>query len=142
MMTLKRTAPFLMIVFAFLISTPVHAQWMTIVRKVKSMRTSQTDVATVIIDAKTFRIYQAVIDTLTSNPKFQITSRDNTKRLVEFTNGNNKVSMQIDSLATGLSQITVAANHSDNAPKQPTDIAVDAIFGVCHKVGVKCTLDK
>jgi hypothetical protein len=142
MTTFKKASPFLMIVFAFLLSTPIHAQWMTIARKVKSMRTSQTDVATVIIDAKTFRVYQAVIDTLTSNSKFKITNRDNTKRLVEFTNGNNTVSMQIDSLATGLTQITVAANHSDNASKQQTDFAVDAIFGVCHKVGVKCTVDK
>ena len=133
---------FLMIGFAFLVSTSVNAQFITIARKVKSMRTGQTDVATVIIDAKTFRVYQAVIDTLTSDPKFKISNRDNAKRLVEFTSGTYKVSMQVDSLAIGLSQITVAANHSDNSPKQPKDIAVDAIFRVCSKVGVKCTLDK
>lgn len=133
---------FLMIGFAFLVSTSVNAQFITIARKVKSMRTGQTDVATVIIDAKTFRVYQAVIDSLTSDPKFKISNRDNAKRLVEFTSGTYKVSMQVDSLAIGLSQITVAANHSDNSPKQPKDIAVDAIFRVCSKVGVKCTLDK
>lgn len=133
---------FLMIGFAFLVSTSVNAQFITIARKVKSMRTGQSDVATVIIDAKTFRVYQAVIDTLTSDPKFKISNRDNAKRLVEFTSGTYKVSMQVDSLAIGLSQITVAANHSDNSPKQPKDIAVDAIFRVCSKVGVKCTLDK
>ena len=106
------------------------------------MRTSQTDIASVLIEAKTYRVYQAVIDTLISDTKFEITNRDNAKRLVEFTKGKNKVSIQIDSLANGLSQITVAANHSDNAPKQATDIAVEAIIKVCNKIGIKCTLDK
>ena len=132
----------LMIGFAFLLSSPIHAQFITIARKIKSMRTSQTDVATVIIDAKTYLVYKAVVDTLTSDPKFKITSRDNVKRFVEFTNGTNKVSIQIDSLTTGLSQVTVAANHSDASPKQPADLAVDAILRVCNAVGVKCTLDK
>jgi hypothetical protein len=106
------------------------------------MRTSQSDIATVIIDAKTFRVYKAVLDTLTSDPKFAINSRDDTKHFVEFTVGTNKVSMQIDSLSVDLSQITVAANHAENAPKQAKDLAVEAIVRVCSKVGVKCTLDK
>jgi len=82
------------------------------------------------------------IDTLTSGQKFEIISRDNAKWFVEFTNRTYKVSMQVDSLENGLAQITVASMHSDNSPKQTTDIAVDAIFRVCHMVGIKCTLDK
>jgi len=142
MKTNKLYPLFLLIGFVFLTSTPISAQWVTIARKVKSMRTTQTDVATVIIDARTFRVYQAVIDTLASETKFEITNRDNARRLVEFDNGTYKVTIQVDSLANGLSQITVAANHSDNSSKQPTDIAVDAIFRFCNKVGIKCTLEK
>jgi hypothetical protein len=123
-------------------SIPIQAQFVTIARKIKSMRTSETDIATVIIDAKTYRVYRAVIDTLTSNPKFTINSRDDAKRFVEFTTGPNKVSMQIDSLAIDLCQITVSAKHSENATKQSTSIAVEAVLRVCDKVGVKCTLDK
>ena len=126
----------------FLASLPVHAQWVTLTRKIKAMHTSQTDVATVIIEAKAFRVYQAVIDTLMSDPKFVITNKDKEKRLVEFTKETNKVSIQIDSLANGLSQVTVAANHSDKAPVQATDNAVEAVIKVCNKVGIKCTLDK
>ena len=84
-----------MIGFGFLIAIPVHAQFVTIARKIKSMRTSQADVASVILEAKTFRVYKAV-----------------------------------------------SAVHSANAPKQPTDMAVEAIVTVCHKAGIKCTLDK
>ena len=106
------------------------------------MHSGSTDVATVILDAKTFKVYWAVIDTLTTNPKFKISQRDNTKRFVEFTAGTCKVSMQVDSLASALSQITVSSAHADNAEKQTTDIAVDVIQTVCQKLGIKCTQDK
>jgi hypothetical protein len=128
--------------FVFLISIPVHAQFVTLARKIKSMHTSQTDVATVMIDAKTFVVYKAVIDTLTSNPKFAVTGRDNIKRQVEFTKGPYKVTMQVDSLANELCQITVSAAHADNTQKQATDMAVEAIEGICHKLGKTCTHDE
>jgi hypothetical protein len=132
----------LFIGFAVLVSMPVQAQFITIARKIKAKHTSQSDVATVTIDAKTVRVYQAVIDTLTSNPKFEITRRDNPKRTVEFTRESYTVSIKVDSLAADLSHITVTAAHSDQSPQQPTDIAVNAILGIGHKLGIPCTLDK
>jgi hypothetical protein len=142
MTTCKRYSFLLITGLVLLISLPVQSQFITIGRKIKSMRTSTTDVATVIIDAGTFRVYQAVIDTLTSDPKIEVTRRDNSERFVEFKHGTNTVSMKVDSLANGISQITVSAAHSTNAPKQTTDMAVDAIIRVCDKVGIKCTPDK
>jgi hypothetical protein len=142
MTTYRQYSLFLMIGLVFIVSAPLHAQWATIARKIKSMHTGQTDVATVMIDARTFRVYGALIDTLTSDPKFKVISRNNADRQVEFTNGTYTVSMKVDSLANGLSQITVAASHLENSPKQATGIAIDAITGVCHKVGIKCTVDK
>jgi hypothetical protein len=61
---------------------------------------------------------------------------------VEFTRGKADVTLKVDSLADGLSQITVSAAHVDDAEKQSTDYAVEAILGVCTKAGIKCTLDK
>jgi hypothetical protein len=143
--TMKRSKPFsffLVIGFAILFSAPVQAQWITITRKIRSLRTSQADVATVMIEGSTFKVYRAVIDTLTSNPKFQVTGRKDAERLVEFTRGTSKISMKVDSIANGLSQITVSAAHADNVQQQATDIAVSAVFSICKKVGVTCTLDK
>ena len=106
------------------------------------MHTSKSDIATVILDAKTYRVYAIIIDTLTTNKKFEISSRDNAKRFVEFTNQTYKVSMQVDSLEKSLTQITVVSMHSDNSQKQATDIAVKAILRICQLVGIKCTVDK
>ncbi|MCX6285061.1 MAG: hypothetical protein NTW31_12600 [Bacteroidetes bacterium] len=142
MKTLQHYSLLLIILCSFIFSSTASAQFITIARKIKSMHSGSTDVATVILDAKTFKVYGAVIDTLTTNAKFKISQRDNTRRFVEFTTGTYKVSMQVDSLAVGLSQITVSSAHVDNSAKQTTDIAVDVILTVCRKLGVKCTLDK
>ncbi len=106
------------------------------------MRTSEADVATVILEARTFRVYQAIMDTLTTNKKFEISSSDNAKRFVEFTIRNYKVSMQVDSLESGLTQITVVSVQSDKSQKQTTDIAVEAIIKASQMAGIKCTADK
>ena len=126
---------------ALSVSTPVHAQFITLARKIKGMHTGDTDVATVILDARTFRVYKAVIDTLSSDPKIRILKKDPEKRTVEFNNGSNTVTMKVDSLETGLSQITVTTPHSGSQQNKETDHAVEAILLVCKKMGIKCTLD-
>jgi hypothetical protein len=128
--------------FLFLASVPVHAQFVTIARKIKSMHSTHADVATVLVDAKTYRVYKAVVDTLTRNKKFGISKIDNAQRQVEFTRGKSDVTLKVDSLSDGFSQITVSATHVDDAEKQSTDYAVDAILSVCRKAGIQCTVDK
>lgn len=125
-----------------LISATADAQWVTIARKVKSMRTGTTDIAHVIIDAGTANVYRAVIDTLTSNPKVDITLRDDKKRQVQFNNELYIVGIQVDSLGAKLSQITVAAVSEGIVPQSKTDMAVKTIFGVCSKAGIKCELEE
>jgi|WetSurMetagenome_2_1015567.scaffolds.fasta_scaffold721202_1 hypothetical protein len=127
--------------FILFISVPVDAQFVTIARKVKSMRTSSADIATVIIDAGATNVYRAVIDTLTTDPKFTITQRDNSRSFVEFSRESYIISIQVDSMAVNLSQITVASAAAGRLQMQPTDMAVDAIFRICEKAGVKCTID-
>jgi hypothetical protein len=105
------------------------------------MHTSRADVATVLLDAKTYRVYKAVVDSLSTDTKAKITSIKNDERLVEFTHGTATISLKVDSLANGLSQITVSAAHSDDSPKQPTDMAVEAILRVCQKIGIKCSVE-
>ena len=142
---MNRSSLFVLLILAgIIISLPatVHSQFVTIARKIKTMHTGQADIATVIIDAKTFRVYQAVIDTLKSNPKYQITSRKNAENSVEFKVKTFTVTLKVDSLANGLSQITVSASPPGDPAKQATGTAVETIMGVCHKAGIQCTLDK
>jgi hypothetical protein len=142
---MKRSSVFFFLLMTMVIisvSAPVQAQFVTIARKIKTLRTGQSDIATVIIDARTFLVYQAVIDTLKSNPKFQITHRNNAENSVEFNIQTYTVTMKVDSLANGLSQITVSAAPPGDSGKQATNMAVEAILGVCNKAGIKCTFDQ
>jgi hypothetical protein len=121
------------------ISGQISAQFLTIARKIKSMKSDGKDVSTVILDAGAAKVYTALIDTLESQPKFRITAKDDIKKHVEFEGGGSSLSMQVDSLDVRLSQITVLAVASGDAPPASTDAAASAILGVCRKVGLYCT---
>jgi hypothetical protein len=120
----------------------VHAQFITLARKIKAKHTPQADVATVVIDAKTYRVYEAVIDTLTTNGKFKISQRNNEQRLVEFTNGTMSVSMKVDSLAPEQARVTATAPVSESSDRPVSDVAIKAVVAVCQKLGIKYTIEK
>lgn len=123
------------------VAVPVNAQFITIARKIKSMNTPSADIAYVIIDAGAAKVYQAVIDTLTTDPKFSVIKEDKSRNYVEFSRKEQKIAIQVDSLATGLSHLTVTAPVTGKEAQKPTDPAIDAIFKICEKAGVKCTID-
>jgi hypothetical protein len=142
---MKRSSVFFILLVTVVIisvSAPVQAQFLTIARKIKTMKTGQADIATVIIDARTFRVYQALTDTLKSNPKYQVISSNKEENSVEFKIKTYTVTMKVDSLAKGLTQITVSAAPPGDSGKKAANMAVEAIMGVCHKAGITCTLDQ
>ena len=136
-------ARILLILIALLaVTTSVDAQFITIARKVKSMHTPKTDVATVLLEAKPFMVYKAVTDTLAAGKQFGAITRHDDKRQVEFTRNDCKITLKVDSLEAKLAQITVASDHQEGAVKPVSDYAVETIVRACKAVGVKCTVDK
>jgi hypothetical protein len=131
----------MLVAFILILTSLANAQFITIARKIKSMNTASTDIASVIIDAGATNVYKAVIDTLTTDPKFKVTHREDVKNFVEFSKEACIVSIKVDSLAMNLSQITVAAESCQKQQRKQTDMAIDAIFIVCNKVGIKCTIE-
>jgi hypothetical protein len=130
--------------FGFMVCLPqsLSAQFITIARKIKTIQNENKEGAKVILDAGASAVYRAIIDTLNSVSNIEISKKDNVKKLVEFSTGENAISMQVDSLATGLSQITVLAVQTGNSSRKPTEAAVNAILAVCHKIGINCTLQE
>jgi hypothetical protein len=116
------------------------AQFVTIARKIKSMRSGGNEVATVILDASAGTVFKALSDTLFSLKDVTVTRRESGTRRVEFNKGGSAVSMQVDSLDRALSQITVLASGSNSDGQPVTDLAVRAILGVCKKVGKSCSV--
>lgn len=104
------------------------------------MKSNGQDVATVIMDAGAARVYQAVIDTLNSQHTATISKKDKVQKKVEFTSNGNTITLQVDSIQPKLSQITVLAVQDGSASKKATDVAVNVILSVCHKLGLQCSL--
>ena len=118
---------------------PVSAQFVTLARKIKAKMTDGKQVASVILDAGATKVYLAVTDTLTSDKRSKILKREDARKFVEFTHDDLSLTMQVDSLGAGLSQITVQAEKSGSSSQKTTDAAVKAVLAVCHKMGLKCT---
>lgn len=132
----------LVLIFLVFLSVAGQSQFIAIARKIKSMSAGKTDVATVILDAGAASVFRAMTDTLSSDPKFSDIQPDPVRRMVKFSKGNCSITMKVDSIAEGASQITVAAENPPDTQPGQADLAVDAILRVCHKAGIKCTVDK
>ena len=117
-----------------------QAQFITLARKIKSMNSGNKDVATVILDAGCTKVYRAVADTLASDPTCRIIKRDDAKKLVEFSHDPYTLTIQVDSMAAGVSQITVLAENQGKSTQNTSDKAANVILAVCKKVGLHCTL--
>jgi hypothetical protein len=134
----------LLIVSTLLIMTvfPARSQFVTLARKIKSKISGDGQESTVVLDAKTYKVYKAVIDTVTKVPQLKITKRDDSKRTIEYANGTNTISMKVDSLDTGYSKITVTAMDSGQPSPKTAEVTINAITVVCKKLGIKCTVDQ
>jgi len=141
MITLNKRSVLIIIVLVGSV-LPAQSQFIAIARKIKSMHTQAAEVSTVILDAHTYKVYRAVTDTVTSNPRLRIISRDDHKRVLSFISGTSKVKMEVDSLGEVTSKITVSATDSVQPPAKTTEVAVKAIQGVCKKLNIKCTVEE
>jgi len=94
------------------------------------------------LDAQSYKVYRAVTDTVTSNPRLKIISRDDHKRVICFRSGTSKVKMEVDSLGEVTSKITVSVTDSVQPPAKTTEVAVKTIQGVCKKLNIKCTVEE
>jgi hypothetical protein len=136
----KRNLILILLGFMICCPMPASAQFVTIARKIKAKLSDGKDVASVILDAGASKVYNAVTDSLTSDSRCRILKRDDAKKFVEFTHDSNSLTLQVDSLASGLSQITAVAEKSKNSSDNTANSAVQAVLRVCHLVGTKCTL--
>ncbi len=128
------------IAMVLLASQVAPAQWVAIARSVKRMRTNDLDVAMVMLEAKPERVYQTVIATTTGDTRLKIVNRDDTNRLVEFTNGSRNVAIQVDAVAEGLTQLTIGAPSPKRRQKSTTDLVLEQVLKVCQQMGVNCTV--
>ncbi len=128
--------------FFLLTCLPASSQFVTLARKIKSKHTATSVESNVVLDAHTNKVYQAVIDTVTSSPKLKVIQRDDSKRMIEFSNGESTLTLKVDSLDKKVSRISVTSPAKDKAVPGAEQMTVKAIMGVCTKLGIKCTVEE
>jgi hypothetical protein len=142
-MRIFRFLPALIITCIFLLTClPVSSQFVTLARKIKSKHTATSVESSVVLDAHTNKVYQAVIDTVSTSAKIKVFQRDDSKRLIEFTNGLCTLTMKVDSLDKKLTRISVTSPVKDETSFKAEQMTVKTILAVCTKLGIKCTIEE
>jgi hypothetical protein len=132
----------LMIALCVGMNLPAQSQFVALARKIKSKSSEGSQISSVVLDAKPGRVYKAMIDTLDASPRFKVMSRDDTKRIVMAASGSSNLNFKVDSLDVVYSKISVAARDEEQDPQQVQQKAVNAILAICHKLGIKCSVEK
>ncbi len=124
------------------------AQWVTVARAAKNhvQRLSQRsggkgyDVATVILEANSTKVYDKALNTMKANPGITITKSDSKLGVIEFRNAQQIAGLQIASLGDKLTQLVIASSVSETDQPGGTPPVVDAVLRVCKEVGVECSV--
>ena len=99
------------------------------------------DAATVLLEANADKVYSTAVDLLKGNPNVMINYREDTGRVIEFTDGKILAGMKVSKLEDNLSQLLISSTVTPGKPCG-TSFVVDRVFQVCEKMGVHCTLAK
>jgi hypothetical protein len=123
------------------------AQWVFLARKVigrvESMQqtpkpgTPTYDVASVVLDAPSTKVYQTVVSTVKSHPENRITQRDDRSLNLEVSRGPFTVGIHVVALQDKVSQLIIAAVVPPGQ-QSPTSYAVQHILQVCAQMKVTC----
>lgn len=142
-MRIFRFLPALMVTcFLLLTCFPASSQFVTLARKIKSKHTATAVESSVVLDAHSYKVYQAVIDTVIASRKLKVIQRDDSKRMIEFSNGENTLTLKVDSLDKKVSCISVTCPGKDKADTGPEQLTIKAIMAVCTKLGINYTTEE
>ncbi len=99
------------------------------------------DSATVLLEANADKVYSTAVDLLKRNPNVTINYREDTGRVIEFTDGKILAGMKVSKLEDNLTQLLISSTINPGQPSS-TSFVVEKVLQVCEKMGVQCTLAK
>ena len=126
----------------------VEAQWVMVARAASNRIQRMTqksggggyDVATVILEAASARVYDRAVKTLKDHPEITITKDDGKKGKIQFRKGQQVAGLQITSLGDKLTQLVIASSTADATQPSATPLVVEAVLRVCKEMKVECTV--
>ena len=95
------------------------------------------DVAAVIVEVPAQKVFDAVKSRLAKNTQLRVTSTDEARRAVQFTDGRQIGGIQVNVLGDSLAQMMVSTAHP-GVPTSTTSTIVERILEVCRELGATC----
>jgi hypothetical protein len=138
------------LVATILLSSVADAQWVLLGRKaigVVSRLTTKTqdgvdsDVASVLIEARAEKVYDAAVKILKEKQNLKITYNDDKARSVEFTDGKIIVGMKAIPMAETVTHLLISSSGPSQGSTKAS-VVLEAVFRVCKETGVKCVLSE
>jgi hypothetical protein len=105
--------------------------------KTASGDTASYDVATVIVEVPSAKVFDTVKRLLAKSTEVKATKTDDARRSVEFTDGRQIGGIQANTLGDNLTQLLVSTAHP-GTPVSATSTIVERILNVCRELGVSC----
>ncbi len=150
MRTTRLTAVILIALLCY--TGAAQAQWVLLGRKALgtiNRLTSQGhekqgqgyDAVTVLLEANADKVYSTAVDLLKANPNVAISYREDTGRVLEFTDGKIFAGLKVSKLEDHLSQLLISSTITPGQASG-TSFVVEKVLQVCEKMGVQCALAK
>ncbi|MDQ1277460.1 MAG: hypothetical protein QG555_500 [Thermodesulfobacteriota bacterium] len=139
--------------FALISATACHGQAVFLARKalgaVQHLTSSvtgsgsgaapQQEVGSVLLEADANKVYATATRIIQGNPKYQIISRNDENRKIDFTDGKREAVLSVSQLQDNVAQILVSSVTAAGKKEDPAFV-VDGILGVCKEMNVQCSL--
>ena len=93
------------------------------------------NVATVVLDAPAARVYAKAQQLARANPTVKILADDATERRLDITEGNDAVTLYVQTLSDKVSQLVIFGAGASS----PTARTVAAVMRVCKELNKTCT---
>ncbi len=148
MASFKRWTVGVAVLLLLLAAMTAEAQWVMAGRAVANRVRQMTqksdkggyDVATVILEAASARVYETAVKVLKNHPEITITKQDDQKGKLEFRKGDMVAGLQITPLGEKLSQLLIASSTTEAKQASATPLVVENVLRVCREMKVECTV--
>ena len=142
----------LLIVFflvSFCLLDVAYAQWVFLARRAlgriehlatQSQQGQTHEMAAVLLDADANKVYNTAVSMIREKQNVRIDNEDDASRTIAFSDGQRVISMKVVSLGENVSQIMITSTGASTGEPSGASVVVDAIFRVCKKMNVECSL--
>ena len=139
----------LLVVGLLMLVQVAQAQWVLVARSA-SKRIQQItqkpatgqgfDVATVMIEAPSAKVYETALAMLQEHADIQINHTDAKKQKIEFSRGEQHGTFQATSMAPKVTQFMIGVSLPPGMPSNTYQV-VDGVMKVCAEMKVQCTAE-